>query len=344
MFGLWHTHCPYTGAAMNSKHLWLITVILFVSIHRAGAQQLTKVARIGFVSARAEPTVAAPDTTAESLRQGLRSVGYIEGKNIVIDYRYFAGKVDRIPSLVAELLQAKLDVLVSVNTLAIQAFKQATKTTPIVFVINDNPVTTGIVDSLAHPGGNVTGLTRFTRDLSGKRLELLKETAPKILRVGVLDDASTDIRASFQDFEPAARALKLQLHSLEVRGPNPDFARAFEAAAKEHVNGLITVRTALLIRYGKQIAELVIKHRLPSVWEGSDFVQAGGLMSYSASDAEVFHRAAYFVDMILKGKLPAEIPIEQPTKFELVINLKTAKQIGLTIPPNVLARADRVIK
>ena len=330
---------------MNLKPLlWLLTAIVLALFDPAQAQQPTKVARIGFVSARAEPTVAAPDTTAESLRQGLRSVGYIEGKNIVIDYRYFAGKVDRIPSLVAELLRAKLDVLVSVNTLAIQAFKQATKTTPIVFVINDNPVTTGIVDSLAHPGGNVTGLTRFTRDLSGKRLELLKETAPKILRVGVLDDASTDIRASFQDFEPAARALKLQLHSLEVHGPNPDFARAFEAAAKEHVNGLITVRTALLIRHGKQIAELVIKHRLPSVWEGSDFVEAGGLMSYSASDAEVFRRAAYFVDMILKGKLPAEIPIEQPTKFELVINLKTAKQIGLTIPPNVLARADKVIR
>ena len=330
---------------MNLKPLlWLLTAIVLALFDPAQAQQPTKVARIGFVSARAEPTVAAPDTTAESLRQGLRSVGYIEGKNIVIDYRYFAGKVDRIPSLVAELLRAKLDVLVSVNTLAIQAFKQATKTTPIVFVINDNPVTTGIVDSLAHPGRNVTGLTRFTRDLSGKRLELLKETAPKILRVGVLDDASTDIRASFQDFEPAARALKLQLHSLEVHGPNPDFARAFEAAAKEHVNGLITVRTALLIRHGKQIAELVIKHRLPSVWEGSDFVEAGGLMSYSASDAEVFHRAAYFVDMILKGKLPAEIPIEQPTKFELVINLKAAEQIGLPIPPNVLARADRVIR
>ena len=328
---------------MYRNRSWLITVLLLVSFHPAEAQP-TKVARIGFVSARAKPTVVAPDTTAESFRQGLRSLGYIEGKNIVIDYRYFAGEVDRIPSLVAELLQAKLDVLVSVNTLAIQAFKQATKTTPIVIVINDNPVTTGIVDSLAHPGGNVTGITRFTRDLSGKRLELLKETAPKILRVGILDDASTDIRASFQDFEPAARALKLQLHSLEVHGPNPDFARAFQAAAKEHVNALITVRTALLIRYGKQIAELVIKHRLPSVWEGSDFVEAGGLMSYSASDAEVFRRAAYFVDMILKGKLPAEIPIEQPTKFELVINLKTAKQIGLTIPPNVLARADKVLK
>jgi len=328
---------------MYRNRSWLITVLLLVSFHPAEAQP-TKVARIGFVSARAKPTVVAPDTTAESFRQGLRSLGYIEGKNIVIDYRYFAGEVDRIPSLVAELLQAKLDVLVSVNTLAIQAFKQATKTTPIVIVINDNPVTTGIVDNLAHPGGNVTGITRFTRDLSGKRLELLKETAPKILRVGILDDASTDIRASFQDFEPAARGLNLQLHSLEVHGPNPDFARAFQAAAKEHVNALITVRTALLIRYGKQIAELVIKHRLPSVWEGSDFVEAGGLMSYSASDAEVFRRAAYFVDMILKGKLPAEIPIEQPTKFELVINLKTAKQIGLTIPPNVLARADKVLK
>jgi putative ABC transport system substrate-binding protein len=328
---------------MYRNRSWLITVLPLVSFHTAEAQP-TKLARIGFVSARAKPTVAAPDTTAESFRQGLRSFGYIEGKNIVIDYRYFAGEVDRIPSLVAELLQAKLDVLVSVNTLAIQAFKQATKTTHIVIVINDNPVTAGIVNSLAHPGGNVTGITRFTRDLSGKRLELLKETAPKILRVGILDDASTDIRASFQDFEPAARALKLQLHSLEVHGPNPDFARTFQAAAKEHVNALITVRTALLIRYGKQIAELVIKHRLPSVWEGSDFVEAGGLMSYSASDAEVFRRAAYFVDMILKGKLPAEIPIEQPTKFELVINLKTAKQIGLTIPPNVLARADRVIR
>ena len=278
------------------KPVHLLISFIISSFQFAEAQQPSKVARIGFVSARAGPTVAAPDTTAESLRQGLRSRGYIEGKNIVIDYRYFAGNVDRIPTLVAELLRAKLDVVVSVNTLAIQAFKQATKTTPIVFVINDNPVTTGIVDSLAHPGRNVTGLTRFTRDLSGKRLELLKETAPKILRVGVLDDASTDIRASFQDFEPAARALKLELHSLEVHGPNPDFAGIFEAAAKEHINGLVTVRTALLIRYARQIAELVTKHRLPSVWEGNDFVAAGGLMSYSANDAEVFRRAAYFVD------------------------------------------------
>jgi putative ABC transport system substrate-binding protein len=262
----------------------------------------------------------------------------------VVEYRYFEGKVDRIPSLVAELLPLKLDVLVSVNTLAIRAFKQATKTLPIVIVINDDPVTTGIVDSLARPGGNVTGLTRFTRELSGKRLELLKEAVPKISRVGVLDDASTDIRASFQDFEPAARALKIQLQSLEVRGPNPDLDGAFQAAAKGRVNGLITVRTALLISYRKQIADLAIKNRLPSMSEGGDFVEAGALMSYSSSDAEVFRRAAYYVDKILKGAKPADLPVEQPTKFELVISIKTAKQIGVTIPQSLLYRADRVIK
>jgi len=310
----------------------------------ADAQQAGKVPRVGFVSARAEPTPITPDSSADALRQGLRNLGYIEGKNLVVEYRYFEGKVDRIPSLVAELLHLKLDVLVSVNTLAIRAFKQATKTIPIVMVINDDPVTTGIVGSLARPGGNVTGLTRFTRELSGKRLELLKEAVPKISRVGVLDDASTNIGASFQDFEPTARALKIQLQSLEVRGPNPDLEGAFQAAAKGRVNALITVRTALLISYRKQIADLVIKSRLPSMSEGGDFVEAGGLMSYSSSDAEVFRRAAYFVDRILKGTKPADLPVEQPQKFEFIINLKTAKQIGLTIPPNVLARADKVIK
>ena len=330
------------------KKTFLLSILILAAQLTFGAvteaQQPKKVPRIGFVSARANPTPTTPDSSADALRQGLRNLGYIEGKNIVIEYRYFEGKVDRIPSLVAELLQLKLDVLVSVNTLAIRAFKQETKTIPIVIVINDDPVTTGIVDSLARPGGNVTGLTRFTRELSGKRLQLLKEAVPKISRVGVLDDASTDIRASFQDFEPAARALKIHLQSLEIRGPNPDLAGAFQAAAKGRVNALITVRTALLIRYRKQIADLVIKNRLPSMWEGSDFVEAGGLMSYSSSDAEVFRRAAYHVDRILNGTKPADIPVEQPTKFELIINLKAAKQIGLTIPPNVLVRADKVIQ
>jgi putative ABC transport system substrate-binding protein len=310
----------------------------------AWAQQPNKVPRIGFVSARAEPTRTTPDSSADALREGLRNLGYIEGKNIDVRYRYFEGKAERIPNLVAELLPLNLDVLVCVNTLAIRAFKQATKTLPIVIVINDDPVATGIVDSLARPGGNVTGLTRFTRELSGKRLQLLKEAVPKISRVGILDDASTDIRASFQDFEPAAHALKIQLQSLEVHGPNPALAGAFEAAAKERVNALITVRTALLISYRKQLADLVIKNRLPSMWEGSDFVEAGGLMSYSSSDAEVFRRAANYVDKILKGSKPADLPVEQPTKFDFVINLKTAKQIGVSIPPEVLARATRLIK
>jgi putative ABC transport system substrate-binding protein len=322
----------------------LIVVVQLAVGVTAEAQQPGKVPRIGFVSARADPTPTTPDSSADALRQGLRNLGYIEGKNLVIEYRYFEGKVDRIPSLVAELLQLKLDVLVSVNTLAIRAFKQATKTLPIVIVINDDPVTTGIVNSLARPGGNVTGLTRLTRELSGKRLELLKEAVPKLSRVGVLDDASTDIQASFQDFETAARALKIQLQSLEVRGPNPDLEGAFQAAASGRVNAVVTVRTALLINYRKQIADLAIKNRLPSIQEGSDFVEAGGLMSYSASDTEVFRRAAYYVDRILKGAKPADLPVEQPTKFEFVINLKTAKQIGVTIPQSVLNRADRVIK
>ena len=279
----------------------LVAVVLLALGVIAEAQQPTKVPRIGFVSARADPTPTTPDSSADAFRQGLRNLGYIEGKNIVIEYRYFEGKVDRIPSLVAELLQLKLDVLVSVNTLAIRAFKQATNTLPIIIVINDDPVTTEIVNSLARPGGNVTGLTRLTRELSGKRLELLKEAVPKLSRVGVLDDASTDIQASFQDFEPAARALKIPLQSLEVRGPNPDFEEAFKAAVKGRVNGLVTMRTVLLVRYPKRIADLAIKNRLPSIQEGNDFVEAGGLMSYSASDTEVFRRVAYYVDRILKG-------------------------------------------
>jgi putative tryptophan/tyrosine transport system substrate-binding protein len=321
-----------------------LCALLFFHSFPVESQQPEKIYRIGFVSARAEPSANTPDSSADALRLGLRNLGYIEGKNVAVEYRYFGGKVESIPSLVAELLQLKLDGVVSVNTLAIRAFKQATKSLPIVMVINDDPVTTGIVDSLAHPGGIVTGLTRLTRELSGKRLELLKETVPKLSRVGVFDEASTDIQASFPDFEPAARALKIQLQSLQVRGPNPDLEGAFRAAVRGRVNALITIRTALLINYRKRIAALAIKNQLPSIQEGSDFVEAGGLMSYSASDAEIFQRAAYYVDRILKGTKPADLPVEQPTKFEFVINLKTAKQIGLTIPPEVLARASRLIK
>jgi putative ABC transport system substrate-binding protein len=294
-------------------------------------------------SGRGDPST--PDPLVDAFRQGLRDLGYIEGKNILVEYRYAEGKLDRIPSLVTELVQLKVDVLVSPALPAIRAAKQATKTIPILMLTNVDPVATGIVDSLARPGGNITGLARFMTELSGKRLELLKEVVPEISRVGVLWSADDpDAAIGFKEYETAARVPKIQLQSLEVRGPNPDFEGAFQGAVKGHASALITVRSPLLLRYPKRIADLAVKNRLPSMYEGSDFVEAGGLMSYSSNDAESFRRAAVYVDKILKGAKPADLPVEQPTKFELIINLKSAKQIGLTIPPNVLARADKVIK
>ena len=212
-------------------------------------------------------------------------------------------------------------------------------------VILEDPVASGYVDSLARPGGNVTGLTRLTRELSGKRLELLKEVVPGMSRVAVLwETDSRSAAMAFKENEAAAHSLKIHLQSLELRAPNPDFEGAFQTAVKGRANALITIRSSLLNRYPKRIADLAIKNRLPSLWEGSEYVEAGGLMSYSANDAENYRRAATYVDKILKGAKPADLPVEQPIKFELIINLKTAKQIRLTIPPNVLARADRVIR
>ena len=307
------------------------------------AQQPKKVPRIGFVGGSGSSDN--PTSNFNVFRQGLRDLGYIEGKNILIERRDAEGKLDLIPILVDELVQLKIDVLVSTNPTAIRAAKQATKTIPIVMVSSVDPVATGIVDSLARPGGNITGLSLLARELSGKRLELLIEAVPGVRRVGVLWDADSSAAAiGLKEYEAAARALKIQLQSLEVRGPNPDLEGAFQAAAKGRASALITVRNLLLLRYPKRIADLAIKNRLPSMYEGSDFVETGGLVSYASNDVESFRRAATYVDKILKGAKPADLPVEQPTKFELVINLKTGKQIGLTIPPNVLARADRVIK
>jgi len=320
-----------------------IVIVLFALCFPAQAQQPKKVPRIGYLSGTGDSNTPGPNI--EALRQGLEDLGYIEGKNILVEYRYIEGKPDRYPGLVAELVQLKVDVLVLTSLSAIRAAKQATKTIPIVMVLADDPVATGIVDSLAHPGGNITGLSRLTRELSGKRLELLKETVPAISRVGVLWDVHNQGAAiSFKEYEAAARALKIPLQSLEVRGPNPDLEGAFKAAAKRRVNALITVRNSMLSRNAKRIAELAIKSRLPSMSDGIDYVEDGCLVFYSSNEAENYRRVATFVDKILKGAKPADIPVEQPTKFEFVINLKTAKQIGVTIPPNVLARADRVIK
>jgi putative ABC transport system substrate-binding protein len=320
-----------------------LSAMLFALCFPAQAQQTKKVPRIGFVSGTGDTHNPGPNIG--SFQRGLRDLGYIEGKNIAVEYRYAEGNNERLPSLVVELVQLKVDVIVVVALPAIRAAKQATKTIPIVMVTNFDPVAFGLVASLARPGGNVTGLTLLTRDLSGKRLELLNEVVPGISRVAILVVVPSGRGdTGFKDYEGTARALKVQLQSLEVRGPNPDLEGAFQAAAKGRASALITVRNPALTRHTKRIVDLAIKNRLPSMFESPDYVEAGGLVSYAANFTEIFRRAAVFVDKILKGTKPADLPVEQPTKFEFVINLTTAKQIGLTIPQSVLFRADRVIK
>jgi putative ABC transport system substrate-binding protein len=332
----------------NSKIVNLVISLFVMLLPRpllADAQQPGQVPRVGYLTGTREPTRDAPDANRDAFRRGLRDLGYIEEKNIQIEYRYGAGRTDRAASLVAELIKLNVDVLVSPAFPAISAAKQVTKTIPIIMVINQDPVATGIIDSLARPGGNITGVSRLTRELSGKRLELLKEIVPAMSRVGVLVDGdSRPSRDAFKDYEAAAHALKITLQPLEIRNANPDFDGAFRTAANERVSALITLRNTLLIDNRKRIAQLAIKNRIPSMSEGSVFVEAGSLVSYSSDENNSFRRAAYYVDKILKGVKPADLPVEQPTKFEFVINLKTAKELGLTIPPNVLARADRVIK
>ena len=325
---------------MNKKLIGAaLYTYLLAHCFSAQAQDQTKVPRIGYVG----PPII--DSRTMVFRQGLLDIGYIEGKNILVDYRYVGGDAEQFPVVVAELVQLKVAVLVAVPFQAILAAKQTTKTIPIVRVTTQDPVATGIIESLARPKENITGPARLTRELGGKRLELLKEAAPSISKVGVLwaaDDEGSAI--AFKNYETAARELKLALQSLEVRGPRADLEHAFKAAAQGKLSGLITIRSGLLNRYQKQIVDFAIESRLPSIYDGGDFVEAGGLMSYNTDDVESFKRAAVYLDKILKGAKPAELPVEQPNKFELVINLKTAEQIGLTMPPNILARADRVIK
>jgi putative ABC transport system substrate-binding protein len=328
----------------NKFTVLALCAMLFALCLSAEAQQQSKIRRIGYVSLTGN--ASNPGPYVEALRNGLRDLGYIDGKNIVIEYRGAEGKGDRIPSLLNELLQLQVDVLVVPTAqLAIRAAKQATKTIPIVMVTLEDPVANGLVDSLARPGGNITGLATLQRDLSGKRLELLAEVVPRLSRVGILrgvGGSTSDF--GFKGYETGARGLKIQLQSLDVRGPNPDLEGAFQAAVKGGSRAVITITGNLLFRNSKRIADLAIKHRLPSMYEGKTWVEAGGLMSYSANDIEIFRRVATYVDKILKGTKPADLPVEQPTKYEMVVNLKTAKQIGLTISQSVLYRADRVIK
>ena len=306
----------------------------------ARAQQAAKIPRLGYLLA------LSPDQSSDlkAFRQGLAALGYVEGKNIVIEYRYAEGKLDRLSELATELVALKVDIIVALNPPSAQAAKNATTTIPIVMRSTDDPVTTGLVESLARPGGNVTGLTSMATDLIGKRLEILKEAVARTSRVAVLrNPTAADASLKWQEVQTAARLLKLQIQSLEVTRPN-DFASAFKAAIKHRAEALMVLRNPLIVNNRIKIAELAVKNRLPAMYDEHEFVDAGGLMSYGTDLDDLHRRAAVYVDKILKGTKPAELPVERPIKFEFIVNLKAAKAIGITIPQWTLMKADRVIK
>jgi putative ABC transport system substrate-binding protein len=318
----------------------LVAALTLVSFQFGEAQQASgKIPRIGYLAAGLGAA-----TRTETFKEGLRDLGYVEGKNIIIEYRNAEGKIERYSDLVADLVGLKVDVIFTSSTPGALAAKNATKTIPIVFTNVGDPVANGLVASLARPGGNITGRSTLAPELSGKGLELLKETIPKLSRVAVVWNPDNPGKtSSFKETEVAAQALRLQLQSLEVRGPN-DVEPAFQAAKKERAGALIVLRDVVVSSQMRRILELALKNQMPAIYGDRGFVDAGGLMSYGPNIDDLFRRAATYVDKILKGTKPADLPIERPSKFELVINLKTAKQIGLTIPPNVLVRADRVIR
>jgi putative ABC transport system substrate-binding protein len=309
----------------------------------AAHAQPNRVARIGYLSGTG--SAADPGPFVEALRQGMREHGYVDGKDFMVEYRGAEGRPARAPELIAELVQAKVDVLVAPFLRAVRAAKAATDTIPIVMVAGFDPVATGIIDSLAKPGGNITGLSMLTRDLGAKRLEFLKDVVPKLARVGILVDADEPETAiGYVDYEAPAQALQMELRSLEVRGPNPDLDAAIATALDWRADALIIVTSVRFFSLRNAIVDLALKKRLPTAYHGSDWVVAGGLMSYSADDLAVFRRAAYYIDRILKGAKPSDLPVEQPTKFRLVINQKTARALGLFIPLKLLAFADEVIE
>jgi putative ABC transport system substrate-binding protein len=327
----------------NIIHVTLCAMLFALSAS-AEAQQTKKVPRIAFLST-SDP--ARESIRAEAIRLALRELGHIEGENIAIEYRYAEGKLDRAPELVAELVRLKVDIIVVAGgSRLVQAAKNATKTIPIVMTGGgDDPVEAGLVESLARPGGNVTGLTLLNRELGGKRLEMLKEALTKLARVAVLyDPAVSPSISEVKELLPvAARSLKLTIQPWEVRDAD-GFEKVFSALNKQRPDGLYVTGGPLMNGNRKRTADFALKSRLPSVYQTRESVDAGGLMSYGADTADSYRRVATYVDKILKGAKPADLPIEQPKKFELVINLKTAKQIGVTIPQKVLARADKVIK
>jgi ABC-type uncharacterized transport system substrate-binding protein len=329
------------------KKITVLTLcaMLFALCFPAEAQQPTKIPRIGYLGATSPSTSSA---RIEAFRQGLRELGYVEGKNIVIEWRHHEGKLDRLPALAAELVRLKVDIIVTVGPPAARAAKEATVTIPIVMMQIGDPVGSGFVASLARPGGNMTGLSSLAPELSGKRLELLKEIVPNLSRVAVFGTSTDpDNAQSLREVERAAKALKVKLQYLDIRDTKDpkEIETAFRAASKERAEAvLMMVSGPIANAHRTKILDLAVKNRLPVIYPTPATVEAGGLMSYGVNVDDLTRRAATYVDKILKGAKPADLPVEQPTKFELVVNLKTAKQIGLTIPPNVLARADRVIK
>ena len=327
---------------VSASKAFIISLVLgfLVAPIMGEAQVPAKVPRIGFLSSRSPTDNPYP----EAFRQGLSELGYVEGQTIAIEYRFAEGRPERLPALAADLVRLKVDVIVTGAPPAPEAAKQATSTIPIVFAVSGDPVAAGLVASLARPGGNITGLANLAQEVVGKQLELLKEVAPKVSRVAVLQNPSNHVHPFvLRQAEGAARALGLQLQILEARTP-AEIDAAFAAMRSQRAGGVLVLRDGLFLAQRTQIAALAAKSRLPAVYGLREHAEAGGLMAYGANVLLMYRRAATYVDKILKGAKPADLPVEQPTKFELVVNLKTARGLGLTIPQSILVRADRVIQ
>jgi putative tryptophan/tyrosine transport system substrate-binding protein len=335
--------CAERKARNGRKNAFVFTLcaMLFALCDSAESQQRVKVPRVGLLL---QGTSTSLMTRLEGFQQGLRERGYVESKNIALEQRFDEDREERLSALAAELVRLRVDIIVAAATPAVMAAKQATTDIPIIFVHSADPVALGLVASRARPGGNVTGLSSASPDYSGKQLELLKEAVPKLSRIAILWNAANPGTAiAFREMQDAARVLKLPLHSLEVRR-SEDLTPAFKNIPKQREIGLVTLLDPLVLSQRARIVELASESRLPAIYPQKEFVEAGGLMAYGADLTDSYRRAAIFMEKILKGAKPAELPIEYPIKFSFTVNLKTAKQLGLTIPPNVLARAEKVIK
>ena len=334
------------GASVRRQNLkWAGVVVILVLVlgwvRMAAAEQPTKIPRIAFLGTASASVVA---TRVEAFREGLRELGYVEGKNIVMEYRFGEGKSNEVTTLAVELARSKVDVIVTAGSAGTRSAKEATVTIPIVMGNEGDPVASGFVASLARPGGNITGMSNLSPEISGKQLEILKDIVPKLSRVATLGNLTIPGNSqALKEIELASRVLGVQVQYLEVKS-SADFEVAFRSASKGRADAVIALPNPVATFDRKQVVKLAVKSRVPAIYHSIEFVDDGGLMTYSANITDLFRRAATYVDKILKGAKPADLPVEQPKKFEFIINLEAAKQIGLTIPPNVLARANKVIK